>query len=327
MKNEPTKMLIARQVRHRSGIMLAILFCCIGGRGGAEPPAALSGNAVIRARFGASDIVITATDRLAGAIHSLTWNGREFIDSLDHGRQLQSACSFDNGAAGEFWAECFNPTEAGSRADGAGPRSTSKLIKLKVDKVELQTTSQMAFWLIPGEKSAGRPALNTTALSNHLLTKRVRIGHEKLENVIEYDVTFAVPQNERHHYAQFEALTGYMPSEFERFWTFHTATGQLLELDDGPGEQQYPVVFSNRTASHAMGIYSPDQPSVGYEQAGYGRFRFPQEKVVKWNCVFRTRNADGIKPGEYCYRLFVVVGDLRTVQQTLTTLTAKDRQP
>ena len=55
------------------------------------------GNAVIRARAGSSEIVIRTTARLAGAIDSLTWNGREFINSTDHGRQLQSASNLDCG--------------------------------------------------------------------------------------------------------------------------------------------------------------------------------------------------------------------------------------
>src|SRR3954451_13237272 len=102
-----------------------------------RPP---SGNAVIRGQAGSAEIVITTTDRLAGAIHSLRWNGKEFIDSHDHGRQLQSAASFDCGQAGEFWAERFNPTEAGSRADGAGDRSSSKLLQMRAAGAELRTT-------------------------------------------------------------------------------------------------------------------------------------------------------------------------------------------
>ncbi|NBU77116.1 MAG: hypothetical protein EBS30_18195, partial [Planctomycetes bacterium] len=43
----------------------------------AETPSALSGDSVIRAKAGASDIVITTTSRVAGAIHSLKWNGME----------------------------------------------------------------------------------------------------------------------------------------------------------------------------------------------------------------------------------------------------------
>src|ERR1035441_907436 len=54
------------------------------------------GNAQILGGTNDSTIVITTTRRLAGAIDSLKWNGHEFINSADHGRQLQSACSFDN---------------------------------------------------------------------------------------------------------------------------------------------------------------------------------------------------------------------------------------
>jgi hypothetical protein len=285
-----------------------------------EPRPDPSGNAVIRGKAGSSEIVITTTDRLAGAIHSLRWGGKEFIDSHDHGRQLQSAASFDYGSPGEFWAECFNPTEAGSRADGVGEKSSSKLLRISAAGSELRTTTRMAFWLAPGEKSFGRPALNDKVLSEHLLSKRVRIGYKKLANVIEYEVTFTVPKGERHTYAQFEALTGYMPSEFGRFWKFLLSGGKLEELDDGPGEQACPVVFATEGGTHAMGVFSPDQPSPGYEKAGYGRFRFKAEKVVKWNCVFRLRSAKGVLSGDHRFRLFVAVGTLDEVRAALDSL-------
>jgi len=288
-----------------------------------EPRPAISGNNSIRGKAGSSEIVIATTDRLAGAIHSLKWDDKEFIDSHDHGRQLQSAASFDCASGKEFWAECYNPTEAGSRADGTGDKSSSKLLQLSVEGGELRATNQMAFWLAPGEKSFGRPALNDKELSEHLVAKRVRIGYKKLANVIEYEVTFTVPKGERHNYAQFEALTGYMPPEFGRFWKFQLESGKLEELDDGPGEQECPVIFATDRGTHAMGIFSPDQPARGYEKAGYGRFRFKTEKVVKWNCVFRVRSAKGIAQGEHRFRLFVAVGTQEDVRQSLAALAAE----
>jgi hypothetical protein len=185
---------------------------------------------------------------------------------------------------------------------------------------ELETTTQMAFWLAPGEKSAGLPALNDQVLSQYLVSKRVRIGYKSFSNVVDYKVTFTVPKGERHTYAQFEALTGYMPAEFSRFWRFRPETGGLEALDDGPGEQSYPIVFATIDGAFAMGIYSPDQPSRGYEQAGYGRFRFPAEKVVKWNCVFRTQNANGVAAGDYRFQMFVVVGAREDVRESLASL-------
>lgn len=278
------------------------------------------GNATIRRKAGASEIVITTTNRLAGAIHSLTWNGKEFIDSFDHGRQLQSAASFDCNLPGKFWAERYNPTEAGSRSDGAGATSSSKLLSLRAEGNELRTTTRMAFWLAPGQKSSGRLALNDKIQSDHLISKHVRIGYQNHDNVIEYRTTFTVPKGEQHTFAQFEALTGYMPAEFEKFWTFHPETGKLQPIDDGPGEQNRPVVMSTDDGNYAMGVYSPEQPSKGFEHAGYGRFRFPAAKVVKWNCAFRVRDKQGISAGKYPFRVFVAVGTLEDVRQTLASL-------
>ena len=110
--------------------------------------AAVSGEAQIRANAGTSEIVITTTSRVAGAIHSLTWNGLEFIDSTDHGRQMQSAANFD--ANSRFVPETFNPTEAGSRFDGVGTRSSSVLHSLAGDGYVVSTENQMAFWVRPG---------------------------------------------------------------------------------------------------------------------------------------------------------------------------------
>lgn len=285
--------------------------------------AAPEGNAVIRRKTGNTEIIITTTNRLAGAIHSLTWNSKEFIDSFDHGRQLQSAASFDCGRTGEFWAERFNPTEAGSRSDGAGPTSSSKLLHLQARGNELKTTTQMAFWLAPGQESSGRPALNQKILSDHLLSKQVRIGYQDLDQVLDYRVTFTIPKGEHHTYAQFEALTGYMSAEFESFWKLNPETGKLQPLDDGPGEQKDPVILSTQDQQYAMGVFSPDQPSPGFEHAGYGRFRFTPQKVVKWNCVFRVRNLQGVPPGKYAFQVFVAVGTLEDVKQAILTLEKK----
>jgi hypothetical protein len=285
----------------------------------------VGGDAVIRSPVRDTEIRITTTGRLAGAIHSLQWNGREFIDSYDHGRQMQSAISLDCGTEGEFWPECFNPTEAGARSDGTGPSSSSRLLALAADRAELTTTTQMAFWLAPGEQSYGRLALNRERLSNYRLTKRVQIGVESLDQVIQYDVSFSVPNGERHTLAQFEALTAYLPPYFSQFWKFLPATGQLEPLDDGPGEQSHPVVFADPSGDYAIGVIADQQIPSGVEGPSYGRFRFDEERVVKWNCVFRRATDAGIAAGDYDFRLFVAVGTLEDVRKSLIALTECSR--
>ncbi len=254
------------------------------------------------AQISGAGIVIKTTTRLAGAIDSLTWGGKEFIDSFDHGRQLQSACAFGDGKPG-FHAEGYNPTEAGSRHDGVGPTSSSELLSLKAEGNVLETRTRMAFWLRPGESSEGKPARNVKAVSDVLLTKKVKIEGK----VLEVRVTFTVP--EAHPYGQYEALTGYMPPEFSKFLVLEK--GETRPLSDGPGEQALPVILSTESGSHAMGIWSPD-PSPGY-----GRWRFVAEKVVKWNCVFRERD---VKPGDKTFHCAVAVGTLADVVAALKKL-------
>jgi hypothetical protein len=273
-----------------------------------------NGDAVIRAKAGPSDIVITTTNRLAGAIGSLTWNGKEFIDAHDHGRELQSAASFDLARPGEFWSECFNPTEAGSRKDGTGPTSSSKLLRISANGPELRTTTQMAFWLAPGEKSSGHPALNDKVLSDDILSKRVHIGYKNLTHVIDYKVTFTTPAKERDTLAQFEALTAYMPLEFDHFYKYVPKQDKLEPIDAGPGEQEYPLVFATADGKYAMGVFSPDP------KPGYGRFEFKPEKVVKWNCVFRLRSPTRVATGDHHFRIFVAVDTLDGVKQELHAL-------
>jgi hypothetical protein len=83
------------------------------------------------------------------------------------------------------------------------------------------------------------------------------------------------------------------------------------------------VVLATADGKYAMGVWSPDQPSRGYEKAGYGRFRFKREKVVKWNCVFRVRAPNGLAAGDYRYRMFVAVGTLEDVRRAMAALVAE----
>ncbi len=272
------------------------------------------GHSTIRGGAGPSDIVITTTPRVAGAIDSLKWNGREFINSFDHGRQLQSALNLDGPS------ETCNPTEAGSRRDGAGGQTTSRLLHLRASADTLQTITQMAFWIAPGEKSGPNPARNTTTLSNFILTKTVRIGYRHLPHVISYQSIFTLPPGESHHSATFEALTGYMPPDFDQFFQFNPARGDLEPLPHTQAEIPCPLVFSVPGGSHAIGIYAPPQPMPATTGPTYGRWFFDAEKVAKWNCVFRTRNPDGIAPGSYPFTMFVIVGDIPTVRDSMREL-------
>jgi hypothetical protein len=285
---------------------------------GAQTPV-VSGDAELTGLIGGKPLVIRTTSRLAGAIDSLKWDGVEFIDSHDHGRQLQSAINAD--VNGVFHVECYNPTEAGSVVDALGPKSTSRLEAMSFKDGVLSQRTRMAYWLAPGMKSGGHFAQNMTLLSDHVLTKQVRIGRPGMDHVLDYKVTFTVPTDRPHKYLQIEALTGYMPWSFSEELRFDPKTEMLVPLPRQNGEQRDPVVLSTPSGSHAMGVFTPDRAPAGQPAVGYGRFQFVREKVVKWNCVFRLRQAEPIKPGDYSFQLYVVIGTREDCRRTLAALT------
>ena len=277
----------------------------------------VSGDAEISGTVGGKPLVIRTTSRLAGAIDSVKWAGVEFIDSHDHGRQLQSALNAD--VDGVYHVECYNPTEAGSVVDALGPKSTSRLEFLSTKDGILSTRTRMAYWLAPGMKSGGHLAQNTTLLSGHILNKQVRIGRPGMDHVLDYKVTFTVPADRPHKYLQFEALTAYMPIAFSEELRFEAKTETLVPLPRQDGEQRDPVVLSTPSGSHAMGVFTPSRPPAGQPEVGYGRFKFDQDKVVKWNCVFRLRQAEPIKP-HHSFQLYVVIGTREDCRRTIAVL-------
>jgi len=257
------------------------------------------GDMTISNMAGTWPITIRTCAHDAGAICSLTWGNKEFIDDYDHGRQLQSASSFDG------LGESFNPTEAGGSYDGANSNQSSSVLQGSWNTSNvLATQTNMTFWKL----------VNGQATSNHILNKHVTIGVYGLAHVIEYATQFTVPSNEQHTRGIFEVVTGYMPAEFSSFWTFDVVSNTLSPLSDGPGEQHLPVILSTPDGGWAMGIYSPNSPQASWPTVGYGRFRFPA--VVKWNNVFRIDNPQGV----YHFRSYVIVGTLDDVKGSMTQL-------
>ena len=87
-----------------------------------------------------------------------------------------------------------------------------------------------------------------------------------------------MPIGEKHTQAVFEAATGYLPAEFERFWKYNPQSKSMEPLSDGPGEQRYPVVLATQNGSHAMGIYSPEPRREGFGPPVTDDFDLPHKR-------------------------------------------------
>jgi hypothetical protein len=293
------------------------LACCFGPI--LLQAAGLNGDAELEAKVFGETLKIKTTNRLAGAIGSFVYKGVEYIDQADHGRELQSAINAD--WQGQIFGECFNPTEAGTVADGAGPKSSSVLEQISVRDGVLSTRNQMAFWLAPNMSSHGHSAFNQTVLSNHRITKRVSVGHKNFENVLDYKVTYTVPADEVHYKIAIESLTGYMPGKFSVGYTYNAKTKTFDLVEKAPNaEIRKPVVLATSDGTSAMGVFTPDKPAAGCPPVGYGYWSFEKAKATKWNCVFRLYQKEPIKAGDYTYQHYVVFGSLEQCRLAMVGL-------
>jgi len=291
--------------------VLAAAIVVVGVLGVAGPNQAhLAQPMTIYGHFKGRTVMVTATDRSAGAIESLQWGGTEFLDASDHGRNLQSAVSFDG------LGECDNPTEAGSSRDGWRPNaSSSRLLTWSAANNVLSTRAQMAYWLRLGQRSAGcTQGMIETRLSSTRLVKTVRFL-PGFPNVLEHRISFELARPRA--LAQFEVLTAYMPEHFDTFYRFNPAGGRMEPLSDGPGEQGLPVVLATSDGTHALGLLTPQAGTGARSGPGYGRWRFKQQRVTKSNVVFRQQNA---KAGAHSFVVYTVFGTLEDVRETLRTL-------
>jgi len=254
------------------------------------------------------DIIACGNPRVAGAIDYIAWNNMQFINSDDHGRELQIAISNQYG-------ECYNPTEAGSLDDGLGPTTTSKLLGINVTGNVYRTTTLPAFWLRPGQRDAsGCTAVNTSPLSNYRTSKSISIGTFGIWNCMQFLISIISPENQS--YLQVEAPTAYLPDSFSSFWLIDLTSGQLTPTSAGPGETADPVIIGTPTGSYAMGAYLA---SANVPYVKYARFFFPGPEpygTSKWSVVWRTWS--GVTPGmTLSFASYICLGTLAEVQSCM----------
>lgn len=286
--------------------------------------AGVNGNAQISGMFDGSPIVIKTADRIAGAVDSLIWKGKEFNSGIDHGRSFQYAW---------FRSACDNPTEAGSANDARGPTSSSILQSITASGNKLTTVTNPAFWNQPGEKDPGQcptGATNTTIVSNDVLKKTVTIGYGNLPNVIEFlaDITFAT----QYQTAAMYPPTFYQPGHvFTAFWTYSLRDKKLQDVTNSltpkPTDSSsdfsinIPTILSTADKTYAMGVYSPDisGENGGWRSYNLSKYPHPDDaEAVNINGAYFGR--DVTPAGTYRYRTYVIIGNLNQVTTSLDQL-------
>jgi alpha-tubulin suppressor-like RCC1 family protein len=230
--------------------------------GVATSNAQVSGDATISASdptFG--PITITTSNQFAGAISSLRWGNKEFVNDWDHGRQLQPNAQFFNRG------ECYNPYEAGSKDNRNLPITSSRLLALSAGGNTIDSVTQMAWYLPtrmprPGDGDyCGDPKnwlpcpAYTGPLSDYRVHKTVSIGFAGIPNVIQFLAELYIPEQVQKGLNQ---ITAVLPYEFSSIRTYDLVSRTYRNIRSLIGEDDEVKVVATADGNYAMGLYSPE---------------------------------------------------------------------
>lgn len=273
-----------------------------GGIAPPPPPPPAAPQYALNGTFNGKTVVVGASARFGAAIYSIKVNGVEFLDSTDHGRELQSAWQYNN------TGETQNPTEAGSLADGAGSLSTSRILFANVSGNVLTTRTQPAYWYPFGGQS----------VSPDFLEKTVTLGFNGRGNILVHDYGMYVG-NPYNGFISAEGLTAYTPTSFTRMFAVDRATSVPVEIPS-------PYTWTHSLTSYGIAATSDlskaialihQHPNIGKQSAywyWYGKAGnlWPKLDAAFWQ-------ADN-PSGWYRWRVFTVFGSRQEVIEAAASI-------
>lgn len=330
------------QSAHR--IIASLVFAAAWLGGTTAGQAQVNGNRTISAPapvFG-QPLTVSTSSQFAGAVSSIKWGGKEYINNWDHGRQLQLNSQFFNRYI------CYNPYEAGGFDDASLPTSTSRLLSMTASGNRLEATTQMAWYYrfresLKPEDYCGDPnqwlpcpPYNGNPLSEYRAHKTVTIGYAGIPNVIEYLMEQFIPEPVLKGMNNVTAVVNY---DFSSFRSWDVVSKSYRDVRALAGIDDRIKVVSTPDRSYAMAFYSPELLQPYGDDAGVINWWFivpptmaypdpknpsqpdPNYACVHFGLVNRYERFDG--PGNTHDRAYLVVGNLDQVKTGLADLHLK----
>lgn len=302
---------------------------------------------------GGSQITVGTNAAAGGSIFTLTWNGKQFINDYDYGRQIQiaensvSSCSGYNCAdnpteAGDKWGcnrtNTDNPPRPGWRAHGSITNSYSCSNKiLNTSTYPLQWEPQLlAPNGFPGGDDNPVRWLGT-------FSKKLTFDFQARPNIIQFQTTIKYPTAENQARQQVTPAV-YLTEEFIKAYKYEGGTvyqsgvprGALSgNLDSSipttdpnynclsvTGLSAGGVIRCTATDSHCLGIY---QKHIGdhvshaiCKTMPLGRLTGQYGWQTRSLATFNVKNP--IAAGNLIIKSYLVVGSLNTVQTEMDWL-------
>jgi len=300
--------------------------------GVATAHAQVNGDVTISAPAFGQPLTVSTSNQFAGAVSSIRWGNKEFINNWDHGRQLGFNAGFFNRG------ECYNPYETGSKEDGNGPTSSSRLLSMQASGNRLESTTQMAWYLSTREPRPGFgdscgdpnqwlpvPSPYTGPLSDYRVHKIVTIGFAGIPNVIEFLSELYVPEQVRKGSNQILAV---MPYAFSSIWSYDVVSKDYRKVRGLGGEDDSIKIAATSDGSYALGFYSPEVLQAYGNGSSTANWWFvvppepsypdPDFACVHIGSLNRYDSFNG--PGFTNDRGYLVIGNLGQIKETLGNL-------
>lgn len=269
------------------------------------------------------------SNRVAGgAIWELSWNGKQFVNTADFGRLIQSSMNLGNGAL---------PTEGGDKhfsgnssfchgspiieAYNSGSTQVTTAVPLEWHNETFNSTGNIHDLVIYKDFKLGKVITLDPTLSlgsfNYLKPQ-----------IAKYVTTFSTPValSDVH----IEIPTGYLNVEFNRFFEIDATNSNLNaaltevplnenESQQSPSHDAGGIVLATQNLDYAMGIYvnianakaADDDPDAIYY---FRNWRFGD--TSKWSA---GRYGD-ISSGAHQYTSYIIVGTLNDVRTAMRVL-------
>jgi alpha-tubulin suppressor-like RCC1 family protein len=322
--------MMRRQSLQRATAKAVIAFLLVSG--GSAARAQVNGNATINGPALGHTLSVGTSTKYAGAVSSIKWANKEFINNWDHGRQLSPNYQFFNRFI------CYNPYETGSLQDGDKPTSTSRLLSFAASDKQIESRTQMAWYYSQfvqnprpdehcGDSANWLPVTPyTSPLSNYEVRKIVTVGFAGIPNVIEYLTNVFIPEPvlEGINYP-----TAVLNGEFSSIWSYDVVSKDYRKIRARAGEDDRIKVASTADGNYAMGWYAPEllQPYTDLGSVNWWfvvppepAYPFPDFPCVHVGTVNRYDSFNG--PGWYPWwdRVYLVIGNLAQVKETLANV-------
>lgn len=293
--------------------------------------AQVSGDGTITAPVLGLPLTLKTSSQFGGGISSIQWNGKEFVNNFDHGRQFSTNASFFNRY------ECYNAYETGSKDDGQGPTSSAHVLSLTTSGNLLDSSTQMCWYLSTRKPRDGYGDVcgnpdefldcppYTGPLSQYKLHKTVTIGFAGISNVIEYRSTLSIPEPVQKAVVQ---MTTVLPWDFSTLLTYDVVSKGYRVVHSYGGEDDSVKVVATPDGNYAMGYYTPEllQPYGNGDAGGYrwglvppDPIHFPQPDFACAGIGGEFRFDSG-GPGDTNNRSYLVIGNVEQVRTGLTQL-------